>query len=224
MRIVMFYHSLISDWNHGNAHFLRGIVGELIFRGHDVKVYEPADAWSVQNLVNEFGQAPIEAFHGAYPGLKSIRYELATLDLNEALADADLVLVHEWNDHNLVHRIGQHRKNNGRYQLLFHDTHHRVVTEPAAMSNYDLADYDGVLAFGRVLRDLYLKRQWTRRAWIWHEAADTRIFRPLANQPAQGDLIWVGNWGDEERTAELHEFLLEPVKSLRLKARIHGVR
>ena len=25
MRIVMFYHSLLSDWNHGNAHFLRGV-------------------------------------------------------------------------------------------------------------------------------------------------------------------------------------------------------
>ena len=30
MRIVMFYHSLISCWNHGNAHFLRGVVSELI--------------------------------------------------------------------------------------------------------------------------------------------------------------------------------------------------
>jgi spore maturation protein CgeB len=36
--------------------------------------------------------------------------------------------------------------------------------------------------------------------------------------------VWVGNWGDEERTAELHEFLLEPVKALGLRARIHGVR
>ncbi len=44
MRIVLFYHSLLSDWNHGNAHFLRGVVGELLFRGHDVRVYEPADA------------------------------------------------------------------------------------------------------------------------------------------------------------------------------------
>ena len=51
MHVVMFYHSLISDWNHGNAHFLRGVAGELVARGHDVIVYEPADAWSVQNLI-----------------------------------------------------------------------------------------------------------------------------------------------------------------------------
>src|SRR5205085_3766353 len=37
-------------------------------------------------------------------------------------------------------------------------------------------------------------------------------------------LVWIGNWGDDERTAELHEFLLEPVQSLQLKARVYGVR
>jgi hypothetical protein len=34
----------------------------------------------------------------------------------------------------------------------------------------------------------------------------------------------VGNWGDDERTAELHEFLLDPVQQLGLRARVHGVR
>ncbi len=61
MRIVLFVHSLLSDWNHGNAHFLRGITAELLARGHDVAVYEPHDAWSVRNLVAEHGEA---ALHG----------------------------------------------------------------------------------------------------------------------------------------------------------------
>jgi spore maturation protein CgeB len=39
-----------------------------------------------------------------------------------------------------------------------------------------------------------------------------------------GDLVWIGNWGDEERTAELNEFLIEPIRSLGLRARFHGVR
>ena len=29
MKFVLFCHSLVSDWNHGNAHFLRGVVREL---------------------------------------------------------------------------------------------------------------------------------------------------------------------------------------------------
>ena len=81
-----------------------------------------------------------------------------------------------------------------------------------------------MLAYGDVLRKLYLRRGWAKRAWTWHEAADTRVFRPIADRPSEGDLVWVGNWGDEERTAELHEFLLGPVKALGLKARVHGVR
>jgi hypothetical protein len=41
LRFILFYHSLLSDWNHGNAHFLRGIASELLSRGHEVTVFEP---------------------------------------------------------------------------------------------------------------------------------------------------------------------------------------
>ena len=51
-----------------------------------------------------------------------------------------------------------------------------------------------------------------------------RLFRPIDRERREGDLVWVGNWGDGERTAELDEFLLEPVRRLRLAARVHGVR
>ena len=46
MRIAFFAHSLVSDWNHGNAHFLRGVASELLGRGHDVQVYEQADGYA----------------------------------------------------------------------------------------------------------------------------------------------------------------------------------
>lgn len=227
MRIVFFVHSLLSDWNHGNAHFLRGVATELVSRGHDVAVYEPRDAWSLRNLVAEYrgdGEQALDGFRAAYPALSSTRYDLASFDLDRALDGADLVIIHEWNDHGLVKRIGEHRRRSGSYRLLFHDTHHRSVTDPDSMAAYDLSDYDGVLAFGSVIRDLYLQRGWAERAWTWHEAADTRVFHPLSGEEKEGDLVWIGNWGDEERTAELHEFLIDPVKDLGLQARVHGVR
>lgn len=34
MNIVYFTHSLRSCWNHGNAHFLRGVLRELQALGH----------------------------------------------------------------------------------------------------------------------------------------------------------------------------------------------
>ena len=223
MRFVLFCHSLVSDWNHGNAHFLRGIVADLQSRGHHVRVYEPEDSWSVTHLLEEAGPAAIERFHEAYPGLRSTRYAAGGPDLDEALDGTDVVLVHEWNDHALVDRIGRHRARGGRYVLLFHDTHHRSVSEEQAMAAYDLEHYDGVLAFGEVIRQRYLSAGWARRAWTWHEAADTRVFRPR-HRPRDGDVVWVGNWGDEERSQEIRSYLIEPVRALGLRARVHGVR
>jgi spore maturation protein CgeB len=175
MRIVLFCHSLISDWNHGNAHFLRGIVTELLSRGHDVRVFEPADAWSVVNLLADVGPEALDGFKRAYPQLSSTRVVPEHLDLDIVLDGADLVLVHEWSDHPLVERIGRHRARSGRYTLLFHDTHHRSLTDEPSMAAYDLAHYDGVLAFGEVIRERYLARGWARRAFTWHEAADVAV-------------------------------------------------
>ena len=224
MKIGLFYHSLVSDWNHGNAHFLRGVATELLKAGHEVEVYEPADAWSKENLVAEQGDAPVREFHARYPQLSSVAYDLATLDLDRALDGADLVIVHEWSDPALVRRVGEHRARTRGYRLFFHDTHHRAVTAPEEMARYDLSHYDGVLAYGNVLRDLYLQRGWTQRAWTWHEAADINVFRPLPRAADAGDLVWIGNWGDGERAAELREFLIGPVAALGLRAEIFGVR
>jgi spore maturation protein CgeB len=91
------------------------------------------------------------------------------------------------------------------------------------MARFDLSRFDGVLAFGRVVSDLYVSRGWARRAFTWHEAADVRRFRRVEAEPS-GDVVFVGNWGDEERTMELREFLLAPVRHLGLSARVYGVR
>lgn len=224
MRVVMFYHSLVSDWNHGNAHFLRGIATELIARGHDVVVYEPRGGWSRQNLEREHGKAAVDDFRRAFPHLLSLTYDLRTLNLDKALAGADLVMVHEWTDPELVHLLGQHRRARGGYRLLFHDTHHRAVSSPTDIAQLDLHSYDGVLAFGRVIGHRYRREGWARRVWTWHEAADARLFQPRRRTPLRGDLVWIGNWGDGERTAELEQFLLEPVRRLRLRADVYGVR
>lgn len=224
MKFVLFYHSLLSDWNHGNAHFLRGLATALQALGHAVEIFEPADGWSLRNLRLEQGGRALDGFFETYPSLRGRFYDPAGLDLDAALADADVVIAHEWNDPTLLRALGRHRARSGRYRLLFHDTHHRAVTDPEAIAAFELRAYDGVLAFGRVLRDLYLARGWAARAWIWHEAADTRVFRPLPSAAAAGDLVWIGNWGDEERSRELQEFLLGPVRRLRLKAKVYGVR
>jgi spore maturation protein CgeB len=224
VRFVLFYHSLVSDWNHGNAHFLRGVVRELKACGHEVIVCELRDGWSRRNLVAEQGLQSIAAFAAAFPNLGSVEYDLETLELDALLDRVDVVIVHEWNPPELIERIGRHRACAGTYSLLFHDTHHRAVSARRDIDRLALDAYDGILAFGEVIRELYLERGWARRVWTWHEAADVRLFRPIEGRRREGDLVWVGNWGDGERTAELQAFLLEPVRHLELVARVYGVR
>jgi spore maturation protein CgeB len=223
MKFVLFYHSLVSDWNHGNAHFLRGVVTELLDRGHEVDVYEPADGWSRSNLVAEHGAAPLVEFSERFPLLRSHAYD-ERIDLDHALDGADVVIVHEWNAPDIVARIGRHARSAHHACVLFHDTHHRCVTAPLEMQRYDLRDFDGVLAFGEAVRQRYLENGWCARVWTWHEAADTRVFQPSRCMGRDRDLVWIGNWGDGERSRELQEYLFSPVEALGLSASIFGVR
>ncbi len=224
LRIALFYHSLVSDWNHGNAHFLRGVATELIERGHAVTIFEPEGSWSRTNLVAQYGIKAVEQFSEAFPGLRSTTYQLESFDVEDALADTDLVLVHEWNEPELLRRIGEFRRTNPSVRVLFHDTHHRALTAPEEIARFPLDDFDGILAYGASLQQAYWELGWGKQVSVWHEAADTRVFFPRVPQKRAGDLVWIGNWGDEERTQELDEFLIEPVRQLHLQAQIFGVR
>lgn len=223
MKIVLFYHSLASDWNHGNAHFLRGVVSELIRKGHEVKVFEPENGWSLKNLVKDHSSKKALEYQAYYPGLETNFYAPENPDYSLMLADADLVIVHEWNPHELVKTIGEKKKEFG-YKLLFHDTHHRAVSDAESMNKYDFTHYDGALVFGEVLKTLYQEKGWIDKVWTWHEAADAELFMPFPEVEKEGDLVWIGNWGDNERTEELMELLVKPVKELGLKAKFYGVR
>jgi len=221
MRVAFFADSLVSCWNHGDAHFLRGVIAELQARDHDVVVHEPRSSWSRANLVHDHGEAPLAQFRDAFPGMDVQLYDYESVEPEELIEGCDLVIVHEWTQPWLVGELGRLRRRGGRFRLLFHDTSHRMATAPHEMERYDLAEYDGVLAHGEVIASLHADRG--RRAWIWHEAADTRVFTPLPVVEKRGDLVWVGNWGDGERTHELHEFLLRPARRLRLRGSVFGV-
>ena len=223
MRIAYFTHSLASCWNHGNAHFLRGVLSELTERGHEVAAFEPAGAWSLANLLRDHGEAGLAPWREKYPQLSSTEYA-ANCDPGELAADADVVIVHEWNDPALAARLGTLRKRGARFQLLFHDTHHRAVSAPEEMKAFDLSGFDGVLAFGEALSEVYRRWGWGGRVWTWHEAADVARFHPPAHETKREGLVWIGNWGDGERSEEIAQFLLEPARTAALPLDIYGVR
>ena len=223
MKFAYFTHSLASCWNHGNAHFLRGVLRDLIHRGHEVTAYEPQGAWSLENLLKDHGDAGLEAYRSRYPELSSVTFA-PDPDLTEMLSDVDVVIVHEWNDPWLVAAIGQLRRQGARFTLLFHDTHHRAVSDPNAIQQFDLNGYDGVLAFGETLAEVYRRWGWGDRVHVWHEAADTRLFHPPAEETERQGLVWIGNWGDDERSEELEKYLFRPAQTVGLPLEIYGVR
>jgi spore maturation protein CgeB len=229
LRICIFAHSWISDWNHGNAHFLRGLALALTKLGHEVRCYEAKDSWSLRNLLQEGNDARANAFREfrhAFPVLDHRFYEpdeSLPQFLPSELTDVDLVLVHEWNDPDVVSEIMRLKPASG-FRALFHDTHHRAYTRPKEIARFPLDKFDGVLAFGDAIRRIYERAFGVRRVWTFHEAADTAHFHPM-NEAADTDVLWIGNWGDEERTHELEEFLIGPAEAMpQQRFAVHGVR
>jgi spore maturation protein CgeB len=230
MRFVLFYHSLVSDWNHASAHALRGVASELQAQGHSVRIFEPADGWSLHNLREQGGEGIVKAFHAIYPRLQSSFYDPASVDFDEALADADVVIAHEWNEPAFLRRLGEHRALTRSYKLLFHDAPHRSLTgagmpAPLELRSRVLARYDGVLASSDGLRRMYESHSWVANIWTWRDAVDTRVFRRWPGDAVPSlDLVWIGHWGNGERASELDEFLIEPIRTLGLRARFYGAR
>jgi len=230
LNIHYFAHSWVSDWNHGNAHFLRGLARSLKRLGHRVKCYEQLGSWSLSNLVRNEGERAIDAideFRRVYPDLNIHFYNLdATLEcfLNENLAGADVVIVHEWNEPQVVNAILGLKKHLG-FRVLLHDTHHRAYTRAHEILRLRLDLFDGVLAFGEAVRRIYTDGFGVERSWTFHEAADVDAFKPVAGDKSD-DVVWIGNWGDEERTRELEEFLMGPAAALkdRYRTAVYGVR
>ena len=227
LRFRFFAHSWISDWNHGNAHFLRGLASELVRRGHQVRCYEERNGWSMSNLAQEGGAAgALIAFRRAFPEL-DVRFYTVDAGLSdllrEELSGSDVVVVHEWNSPDVVASILAWKAKLG-FRALFHDTHHRAYTCPREILRFPVEQFDGVLAFGEAIRRIYRDALGAKRTWTFHEGADTAHFFPW---PAakDTDVVWIGNWGDEERAGELDEFLIRPASALRpSKFAVYGVR
>jgi spore maturation protein CgeB len=229
LRIAYFAHSLRSDWNNGNAHFLRGLMRAMVALGHEVNIFEPRREWSIENLLEEAdGEDGLRQFTTTYRELQVSLYETDAVTDPRAwralLREVDVVLVHEWNPPALAHTLLNLRQELG-YRMLFHDTHHRASSSPEQIERLGIDRFDGVVAFGEVLRMHYQQHFGLRHVWTLHEAADTTVFYPRDQQAKQQDVVWIGNWGDEERSTEIREFLLEPATMMRnQRFTIYGVR
>ena len=110
MRGAYFAHSLRSCGSYGNAHFLRGVLRELIAAGHGAEAFEPAGGWSAQNLVADAGPDVWGASQASYAGLRTTVIDAAAMIRTTS---ADSMIVHGWNEPALVAALGTARKQGG---------------------------------------------------------------------------------------------------------------
>ena len=225
MNIAYFTHSLASCWNHGNAHFLRGVLRRTDGARHRVAVYEPVDAWSRTNLVAEHGSArspgsrPPTRSCAAHalpsrpgPGSRCSRrptWSWCTSGTTRA---------------GQAHRAAAPPRRDGSRCCFTTRIIARSPTRGAwPPTTCELRRRAGVRQRDR--RNLSRRRAGRERACAWHEAADTACSSRCAARARQGDLVWIGNWGDEERSEELHEY---PAASRCRRSAcgrdVHGVR
>ncbi len=228
LRIAYMAHTLRSDWNNGNAHFLRGLMRAMTTLGHDVTVLEPETGWSIENLRAEaLGEISVAEFPCVYPELNVKIYSANETEeqWRERLRDMQIVILHEWNPPALAQQLLKLRDELG-FRLLFHDTHHRASSSPEQMQQFGLDRFDGVLAFGEALSTIYRQRFNISRVWTLHEAADITVFHPQTHAEKKIDAVWIGNWGEGERSVEICEFFLKPAAALGQRASftIYGVR
>jgi|GEM_PF-66538 len=228
-RVAIFGQSLISDWNHGNAHFLRGVMRALGQLGHAVTFYEQENNWALTHLIAEQGPDAVTAFAAAFPTMRPVLYPPrsgAALDdwLRGILVETDIALVHEWQEPELIRAVGRLGGEYPHLTTLFHDTHYRAYSEPATMRALDLARYDAVLAFSPSITAIYRRDFGLPHVYTVHEAADPDLFRPL-DRPKQQDVVFVGNWGDRDRNETMREYVFAPSAALPdLRFALYGVR
>jgi spore maturation protein CgeB len=222
-RFALFYQSLVSDWNHGNAHFLRGLMRALQARGHSAICYEQADNWSLTNLLKLQPRA-MARFRTDFPDLRFEAYASGDVErfLRARLAEADVVLVNEWNEPDVIHLIGRLCQEMG-VTALFHDTHYRVVLDETYRRQLGLEQFAHILAFSPSVAERYQALGFENVS-VLHEAADTTVFKPL-DRPKSTDVVFVGNYGDGDRSAELEDYVFGPRPRLpQLRYAVYGVR
>lgn len=95
---------------------------------------------------------------------------------------------------------------------------------PVFIVRLNLAHYDGILAFGESLAQMYRGALGMPNVHVFHEAADTRTFFPVQSEK-EHDVVWIGNWGDDERADQIRDYLIGTAADLPgLQFMVHGVR
>jgi spore maturation protein CgeB len=207
LRIVILGLSITSSWGNGHATTYRGLMRELVRRGHDVLFLERDVPWysNSRDL-----PAPPYGRTRLYGDLEALR------DSHEAdVREADLVVVGSYVPDGVI--VGDWVQSVARGITAFYDIDTPVTLAKLAGGDYEylappqIARYDVYLSFtgGPTLRRL--EREYgSPMARVLYCAFDPELYFP-EEQPLDWDLGYMGTYS-EDRQPTLEALLLDPAR------------
>jgi len=207
MKIVVLGLSITSSWGNGHATTYRGLVRELVRRGHDVLFLERDVPWYASQ--RDLPEPPWGTTL-LYASVEDLQEQHA-----EAVRDADLVIVGSYVPDGV--RVGDWVHEQARGITAFYD-----IDTPVTLAKLDRGDheylhprqiphYDLYLSFtgGPTLKRL--EREFgSPRARVFYCSFDPELYFPEPQEP-EWDLGYMGTYSDD-RQPSVEAFLLEPAR------------
>lgn len=209
MRIVILGLSITSSWGNGHATTYRGLVRELVARGHEVLFLERDQPWYASH--RDLPEPPY--------GRTVLYGSLEDLDarFREDVADADLVIVGSFVPQGVA--VGDWVQRTARGLTAFYDIDTPVTLARLGRGEYDylaprqIAGYDLYLSFtgGPTLRRL--EREFgSPAARQFYCSVDPSLYFPEP-QETRWDLGYMGTYSDD-RQPGVERLLLAPAREL----------
>jgi spore maturation protein CgeB len=207
LRFVIFGLSITSSWGNGHATTYRGLVRELVARGHDVLFLERDVPWYADNR-----DLP-KPLHGTTALYNSV--DEAKDRFSRQVGQADVVMVGSYVPDGVA--IGDWVTSHAGGATAFYDIDTPVTIaklerlEEEYLSAQLIPRYDLYLSFtgGPILRRL--ERQFgSPRARVLYCSVDPAVYRP-EDTAAKWDLGYIGTYG-EDRQPKLDALLCSPAR------------
>jgi spore maturation protein CgeB len=207
LRIVILGLSITSSWGNGHATTYRGLVRELVRRGHDLLFLERDQPWYAQNRdlpCPPYGRTEL------YSGMEELQDRFA-----RPVGDADLVIVGSFVPDGAL--VGDWVQREAGGFCAFYDIDTPVTLARLARGEHDylraaqIAGYDLYLSFTGGPTLARLEREYgARRARVLYCSVDPELYYPQ-HEPLAWDLGYMGTYSIDRQPA-VEELLLQPAR------------
>ena len=209
MKIVILGLSITSSWGNGHATTYRGLVRELVARGHDVIFLERDVPWYADN--RDLPDPPY--------GTTKLYRSLDELQAHQAeICEADCVIVGSYVPDGV--KVGRWVTETAIGVAAFYD-----IDTPETLAKLDRGDHEYItpeliarfdiyLSFtGGPTLDLIQERYGSPAARPLYCSADPGIYYPEEQSEVRWDLGYIGTYSDDRQPA-LERLLIQPARRL----------